>query len=203
MQPGWLPGQLRLHNKIAASSYLRRSNMNNIALMRLERGPARLLLEADCQTASVRLEISRRRSRGETTLANQTPPCSQQIRIDVVPRRNGPHADARLVRLGNYPQLLLHAPASPPFAGADDLDRAVRHRFKVTLRWALRSQRRHTSRGQSKAGLTSANNPVTIMVRHYQAGGGGPPFRRSRRMARATPSGSPAHPGIHPRSSGP
>jgi hypothetical protein len=51
-----------------------------------------------------------------------------------MPRRNRPHAGAGLMRLGNNPQLFLGSPASPPFSAAEDLNRAVRHRFKVDLK---------------------------------------------------------------------
>jgi hypothetical protein len=37
------------------------------------------------------------------------------------------------MRLGNNPQLLFQTPAPPPFSAANDLDRGVRHRFKVDL----------------------------------------------------------------------
>src|SRR6202041_4088727 len=77
---------------------------------------------------------TRRWRRAQTALPNQTPPRAQQIWIDVVPRRNRSHAAAWLMRLSNNPQLLFHAPAAPPFAGADDFDRAIRHRFKVDLK---------------------------------------------------------------------
>ena len=48
-------------------------------------------------------------------------------------RRHSSDTGPRLMRLGNDPQLLFHTPAPPPFACADDLDRAVRHRSKGDL----------------------------------------------------------------------
>jgi hypothetical protein len=36
--------------------------------------------------------------------------------------------------LGNQPELLFSAPAPPPFATADDFNRAVRHDFMVDLK---------------------------------------------------------------------
>jgi hypothetical protein len=51
-----------------------------------------------------------------------------------MPCGNRPHALARLLRLSNDPLLLFHAPAPPPFAGADNLDLTVRQRFKVDLK---------------------------------------------------------------------
>src|ERR1700709_748731 len=62
------------------------------------------------------------------------PPSAQQARINIVPRRHGPDRRTRLMRLGNDPQLLFHAPAPPTFPSINDLDRAVRHDFKEVLK---------------------------------------------------------------------
>src|ERR1700710_614536 len=67
-----------------------------------------------------------------------TAPCAQQAWIDIVPHRYSPHRRTRLMRLSDDSQLLFHAPAPAAFPPVDDLDRAVRHDFRSTLRWTLR-----------------------------------------------------------------
>ena len=50
--------------------------------------------------------------RNQMPVPHLTAPRAQQARIDIVPRRHRPNRRTRLMRLGNDPQLLFHAPTA-------------------------------------------------------------------------------------------
>jgi hypothetical protein len=109
---------------------------------------------------------TRRRCRAQTTLPYQPLPRAQQIWINVVPRRNRPHAGARLVRLSNYRSF------------SSTLQRRRRSRaliisiwlfdiaLRSTLRWALRSTASACPVGSKQGG---AHRTITERPAQHQA----------------------------------
>src|ERR1700728_881540 len=91
-----------------------------------------------------------------------TAPCAQQARIDIVPRRNSPHRRTRLMGLGDDPQLFFHAPAPAAFPPVDNLDRAIRHDFKVDLRSAVSPHPARTQQGGDHRTVTLKGKTMLI-----------------------------------------
>jgi len=60
--------------------------------------------------------------------------------------RDGANARARLVRLSDKPQLVVHTPAAASLSDADNLDGTVRHGFKVDLKVGFKVTNPATSR---------------------------------------------------------
>ena len=58
----------------------------------------------------------------------------QQIGVNVMPRGHAPDAGTRFTALSNDPQLLLDAPAPPPFPAVEDFNPTARHLCNVHLK---------------------------------------------------------------------